>query len=97
MTLLSYSYIETEAPITIPPRSANGGLYTGKEAPADAPWRNIPVIPEAHVMVTENLKSANPPPQSVYMIPGETRPGNNTQQFPNHKKLSDQYQFVCGM
>jgi len=92
---LSYSYIEKEEPFGIPPRLPNGGLYVGAEAPLNAPWRNIPVEPEAHVLVSQNLKSANPPPEGIYMIPGETRLGNNTQQFPNHTKLSEQYQFVC--
>jgi len=95
MSLLSFSYIEADAPFDIPPRLPNGGLYTGVEAPVNAPWRNLPIIPEAHILVTENLKSANPPPQAIHMIPGYTRPGNNTQTFPNHVKAFNQYQFIC--
>jgi len=92
---LSYSYIDSEAPSSVPPRLPNGGLYTGTEAPVGAGWRNIPVVPEAHILVAENLKSANPPPQGTHMIPGYTRPGNNTQTFPNHQPLSEQYTFKC--
>lgn len=93
--MLSYSYIEQDAPKDIPPRSPNGGLYTGKEAPNNASWKNFPVIPEAHVLVTENLKSANPPPNAIHMIPGESRPGNNNQTFPNHSTLSPVNNFKC--
>ncbi len=92
---LSYSYIEPDAPYGIPPRQPNGGLYTGAEAAPNAPWRNIPVVPEAHILVTENLKSANPPPRAIHMIPGYTRPGNNQQTFPNHSRPSNQYDFLC--
>ena len=92
---LSYSYIDSEAPSSVPSRLPNGGLYTGTEAPIGSGWRNVPVVPEAHVLVSENLKSANPPPQGTHMIPGYTRPGNNTQTFPNHQPLSDQYTFKC--
>jgi len=92
---LSYSYIDTDAPILIPPRLPNGGLYTGSEAPPNAPWKNVPVVPEAHIYVTQNLKSANPPPQGMNMIPGETRPGNNTQTFPNHSLYSPNHVFMC--
>lgn len=93
--MLSYSYIDQEAPKGIPPRSPNGGLYTGIEAPLDAKWRNFPVKPEAHILVTENLKTANPPPNAINMIPGYTRPGNNEQYFPNHIKPSEVSNFKC--
>ena len=93
--MLSYSYIESDAPMTPPPRLPNGGLYTGSEAPMNAPWRNVPVVPDAHIYVTQNLKSANPPPMAEHAIPGETRPGNNTQIFPNHSPFSSQHIFQC--
>lgn len=92
---LSYSYIETDAPSGIPARLPNGGLYTGSEPSVGAPWRNVPVVPEAHILVTENLKTANPPPNAIHMIPGYTRPGNNQQTFPNHTKPSPTANYVC--
>jgi len=95
MSRLSYSYLEADAPSGIPERKVNGGLYTGQAAAPNAPWGHIPVIPEAHIYVAENLKSANPPPTALHHIPGYTRPGNNTQVFPNHKKYNDSLHMQC--
>lgn len=88
---LSYSYIEKDAPSQIPPRKVNGGLYTGTEFEKNAKWGNVSIEPEAHILVTQNLLSANPPPDGIHHIPGYTREGNNTQYFPNHKKYSNLY------
>jgi hypothetical protein len=93
--MLSYSYLEPDAPSGIPPRKVNGGLYTGSAFPTNASWGNISVVPDAHIYVGENLKSANPPPTATYHIPGYTREGNNTQQFPNHKKYSEKLHLQC--
>lgn len=90
--MLGYSYIEAEEPIQIPPRQVNGGLYTGEPFKENAPWGNRPIIPEAHIMVS-NLASQHPGAQD--MIPGTTRLGNNTQVFPNHEKYNTSYQFMC--
>ena len=62
----------------IPARELNGGLYTGEPFQRDAPWANVPVIPDAAYMTHFNLKSANPPTEALYQYPGSTRPGNNT-------------------
>lgn len=91
--MLEFSQIDRDEPITIPARKVNGGLYTGEAAKGD--WGNVPVVPEAHILVGENLKSANPPPEGVYHIPGYTRPGNNTQVFPNHIQLHPHYLVRC--
>lgn len=90
---LSFSEIDKSEPISIPTRKVNGGLYTGVAAIGD--WGNVPVVPEAYILVTENLKSANPPPEGVHHIPGYTRPGNNTQIFPAHTQLNPNYHFRC--
>jgi len=79
---LHYSYIDPEEPSTIPPRQVNGGLYTGAPFAAGATWGNVPVVPNADVLITQNLNSANPPPNAQYFVPGYTRPGNNSQAAP---------------
>jgi len=62
----------------IPPRSLNGGLYTGEPFLKNAPWRNFPYVPSADAIMQEQLKSANPPPGAQVLYPsGNTRPGNN--------------------
>ena len=61
----------------IPARSLNGGLYTGEPFKANAPWANVPVVPDAAYMIHYNLRSANPPPEALLHYPGTVRPGNN--------------------
>lgn len=90
---LNFSEIDLSEPYGVPPRKVNGGLYTGEAAKGD--WGNVPVVPEAHVLVGENLKSANPPPEGVFHIPGYTRLGNNTQVFPGHRQLNPNYHVRC--
>lgn len=89
--MLTYSYIDPNEPIGIPPRAVNGGLYGGEPFKAGAGWGNRPNIPEAHLMVA-GLNSVHP--GASQMIPGYTRPGNNTQTFPDHQALPNQ-QFIC--
>ena len=82
--MLEYGEIDPKEPYGIPPRKPNGGLYTGTTPPPNAEWGVVPVIPEAYIYMTENLKSANPPPNAETMIAGgSTRLGNNTAVFPN--------------
>lgn len=94
---LYYSDIEgPQSPVPPPPQRPNGGLYTGKAFPSDAPWRNFPVTPDATYMVSENLKTANPPKAGLDAIPGYTRPGNNVTTFPNHEMLdANNYMIMC--
>ncbi len=73
---LAYSYIDWTGPVPVPPRSVNGGLYTGTPFSTNAAWGNVPVEPEAHIM-NQNLISANAPSQAIKMIPSAIRPGNN--------------------
>lgn len=80
----------------IPPRALNGGLYTGEPFKKDAPWGNVPVIPDAGFMVHYNLRSANPPQSALYQYPGTERPGNNTAVFPGVGQWNDgKYGLAC--
>ena len=78
MTLL-FGEIDPTEPKGIPPRALNGGLYTGEPFAMGAPWGNVPITPEANVLVGAALHSANPPPRAMAHVPGNTRIGNNTQ------------------
>ena len=89
--MLSYSYVDPNEPIGIPARMVNGGLYGGEPFKQGAGWGNIPQVPEAHLMVA-GLNSVHP--GAAQMIPGYTRPGNNTQTFPDHQPIPNQ-QFMC--
>jgi hypothetical protein len=54
----------------------NAGLYTGTPAVPSADWAPVMVAPDANTLLTETIKSANPPPNAVYSV-GSLRPGNN--------------------
>ncbi len=85
----TYTYYERP-----PPQALNGGLYTGEPFLKNAPWANIPVIPDADYMIHYNLRSANPPPGALTQYPGMTRPGNNFQAMPGVKYISN-YVIAC--
>lgn len=91
--MLYFSYIDTTQPTTVPPRSVNGGLYTGEPFRENAPWGNVPVVPEADTY-TQNLQSANPPPGAM-VIPSYTRPGNNTVNQAYHQQFGAPLNFMC--
>lgn len=91
--VLEYSYIDMVQPNGVPPRALNGGLYTGAPFKQNAPWANVPVVPEAD-SYTKNLESANPPPNAIF-IPSFTRPGNNQVNQFNHEEYSKYYNFMC--
>jgi hypothetical protein len=88
--MLAFSYLDPMESSSIPQRQLNGGLYTGTPFQLDAPWGNVPVIPEADGYVTQNLKRTDIPlaPMSYAMIPGESRPGNNTQTLPPYQSYN---------
>jgi hypothetical protein len=91
---LIYSELDKTAPSGILPRKPNGGLYTGELAKGD--WGCFPVVPDAYIYTTENLKSANPPPRAMNFIPGGfNRVGNSVQLFPNNKKYNDTLLIQC--
>jgi hypothetical protein len=79
-------------PVKIPPVPLNGGLYTGATFLKDAPWANVPYIPDADWMTNEGLRSANPPPEALTQYQGGFRPGNNYQQMPG---VSDMQGVSC--
>lgn len=60
----------------IPPAPLNGGLYTGEPFKKNAPYANIPVVPDEGYMTNYNLRSANPPLEALYQY-NNFRPGNN--------------------
>ena len=69
--------------LNIPPRSLNGGLFTGEPFAEGAPYANVPVIPDASYVIHYNLRSANAPEDAYYQYPGGgNRPGNNTALMP---------------
>lgn len=72
----------------IPEPKLNGGLYTGEPFYKNAPWANVPCIPDVDYMTHVNLRSANPPPGAIYQYPGNVRPGNNYQKMPGIEKRS---------
>jgi hypothetical protein len=83
---LSYAFLpDTRAPV--PPRLPNGGLYTGQ--PAHGDWGNVPVVPEAHVLTTQNLLSAGPPPGAIHQSVSLMRPGNNHVEHPYHASVAN--------
>lgn len=81
---LNYSYINLDHKISIPPRSVNGGLYTGQ--PASGPWGNIPIVPDSHVMIDTHYINGfqQPPPDMKYQAISTIRPGNNQVTYKYH-------------
>jgi hypothetical protein len=86
---MEYSYIPAPRP------TLNGGLYTGEPFAKNAPYANIPVVPDTEHIIHYNLRSANPPPEAITQYPGTTRPGNNFQNMPGVAKLSDTHNLYC--
>lgn len=93
---MQYQHVENV--FTPPPKPVlNGGLYTGKPFADNAPWANVPVIPDVSYMIHKNLKSAHPPPGAEFQYPGGNRPGNNTQIMPGvqQSKNNNYSNFYC--
>jgi hypothetical protein len=79
MKSLEFSTYDFEKTGYMPPPkpSLNGGLYSGEPFKDNAPWANIPVVPEATYMIHENLKRGNDVvPYSTVQYPA-TRKGNS--------------------
>ena len=82
---LQYSYLDPTEPSGVPARAVNGGLYIGE--PAAGEWGNVPIVPEAHVMIDAAYTRGErtPPTGMKYQAVSTTRPGNNAVQFPHHQ------------
>lgn len=85
---LGYSYIAwSGAPVPVPERQLNGGLYTGEPFKAGASWANVPVEPEpaamsANIARTDMESLSGKMGQLMY--PTYTRPGNNNVNLPGY-------------
>jgi hypothetical protein len=79
---LKYAMVDS-APVPNKQPQVNGGLYTGEPFQAGAQWANVPVVPDAVVLVQQNLASANPPPGAMNHVPSTLRPGNNSVPVPS--------------
>lgn len=67
----------------VPPRSLNGGLYTGEPFQPGAPWANVPAPPEAGVLMHGPWLRGISAPGAEHHVPGGGwRPGNNTPLLP---------------
>lgn len=64
------------SPLPVPDKL--GQLYTGQPFVKDAPWRTFDALPEAAWLNHINLRSANPPPQALFQMQVQDRPGNST-------------------
>jgi hypothetical protein len=85
---LGYSYIDWKSPVAPPPLKVNGGLYTGEAATGS--WKNYPVLPEPDEL-SQNLLSANPPPNAEKIPTTYNREGNNTYISPSHKIFDENH------
>lgn len=79
----------------IPPPSLNGGLYVGQPFEANAPWANIPILPDTSYKMAFALKTANPPPGAHTHYPGTVRPGNNEPIYQDITVNSSKYNIAC--
>lgn len=69
-------------PIPIPPRSLNGGLYTGEPFKKNAAWANVPAIPDVDFLTQQRVSDYEGVNQARFQYPGSVRPGNNSQKMP---------------
>ena len=80
----------------IPPRSLNGGLYTGEPFAKDAGYANVPVLPCSAYWNYQNLRTALPPVQALFQIQSQYRPGNNTDPLiPGVELMKDGLNAYC--
>lgn len=80
--MLSYAFIDWTSPVHVPERQVNGGLYMGEAA--KGAWGSVPVVPEAHILSTQTILSANPPKGAISQPGSQERPGNNRVTHPYH-------------
>ena len=87
------AYYDNTPYLRPPPPKLNGGLYTGDAFVENAPWANIPVIPDAGYFTNVLLQSADPPPNATRQYPGVFRPGNSYSPLPGVR--STEYGVHC--
>ena len=93
-----FQEVNSKVAFVPPPKpDLNGGLYTGEPFHKNAPYGNVPVIPDTGYLIHYNLRSANPPVPALYQYPGGNRPGNNYQPMTGlHTINAGVYKgFVC--
>jgi hypothetical protein len=87
---LAYAYIEDDAAASsVPPRAVNGGLYTGAPAAPGAPWGNVPIVPEPHIMAKALVQYAGASERAAVMMPTYPRPGNNPVQLDGYQPFDE--------
>lgn len=79
---------EIYKPVGLPATPINGGLYSQASPLGVQPWHSIPVKHDATYYVSENLKSANPPPGATEQYVSMPRPGNSSVELPAAKKYN---------
>jgi hypothetical protein len=90
-----YAEVDSSKPVPPPAPKLNGGLYTGQPFAPDAPYANVPVVPDAGYLTHYNLQSAEPPEDARTQYPGWERPGNNHQPVPGVVKADGPYAIWC--
>jgi hypothetical protein len=74
---------EQSSQVTIPPRALNGGLYTGEPFQKNAPWANVPAIPDVDFLTQHRVADDDLIlDEARFQYPGTVRPGNNNQSMP---------------
>ena len=71
----------------VPPPAPNGGWYTGESCGAK-PWCTVHTVPDAQLLNSQTLLSANPPP-GVTKQPATNPRGSNN--FFNTEGMCDTY------
>ena len=90
------AYFINDKSSPIPSPTLNGGWFTGEQFAPNAQYANVYVVPCSAYWNSENLKSANPPPQALYQMQSGYRPGNNTDpQIAGVKRYNDDLNVYC--
>jgi len=92
----SFTNYGEEYPMGFPPKSVNGGWFTGEPFVKNAPYGTVEVIPDSGYMTHFNLASARPPIDALFQYPGGNRPGNNFQTMPG-VQINRTYQVMTNI
>lgn len=91
-------FLQIYEKLGIPPPSRNGGWYTGEPFHENAPYANIPIIPDTGYINHFVMRAAEPAPpeEALYHYPTSFRPGNNTPIMPGVQKYKEgKYGILC--